>query len=143
MRYFRRFISISAPTARYTSCWRRTPGYSVGTAAQFLLGLSREVRRSHQPLVEALRLVVDLTYPGTHPALVNEFYSRQEIIQEGTQGAVDPCEGLVFPGSVEPAIPHIVLDTGKIFLFDETVVIFLIGPGSGEGGNRTRTGGCG
>ena len=65
--------------------------------------------------------------------LNNKFYPRQEIIQEGSQGTVDRGEGLVFNGGVETRVVGIVPKALEVFWFDETVVVFLVGPGSGEG----------
>jgi hypothetical protein len=59
--------------------------------------------------------------------------NRLEIIQEGAQGTVDIGEGLEFSGDIETAVADILPDALEIFLFDETVVVFLLGPGAGEG----------
>jgi hypothetical protein len=100
---------------------------------QFRLDFLRKVRGSHEPPVGALGLIVDLADPGAHSLLVNEFDRRQEIIQEGTPGAVDSGEGLVLGGGVEAVVADILPDAGEIFLFDEAVVVFLVGSATGKG----------
>ena len=87
-----------------------------------------EVGGSQKPLVGAQGLVVDLADLGPDPLLIDKFDGRQEIIQEGAQGAVDAGEGLVFGRGVEAAVADIIANTFKVFLFDETVVVFLVGP---------------
>jgi hypothetical protein len=70
---------------------------------------------------------------GPHPGLVKEFDGGQEIIHEGAEGPVDSGEALKFGGGVETAAADIAADTLQVFLFNETVVVFLAGPGPGKG----------
>jgi hypothetical protein len=100
---------------------------------QFRLDRVTEVRGSQKPLVGAPGFIIDLTHLGTHLLLVNKFDGGQEIIQEGIQGAVDGGQGLEFRGGVEAAVADILPDAFEIFLFDETVIVFLIGACPGEG----------
>jgi hypothetical protein len=100
---------------------------------RFRLDLIREVRGSHESLVGALGRIEDLADPGVQPLLVNEFARRQEIIQEGAPGTVDAGEGLMFCEGIEAAVADILPNAFKVFLFDETVIVFLVGPGSGKG----------
>ncbi|MDR1986989.1 MAG: hypothetical protein LBP88_08480 [Treponema sp.] len=77
--------------------------------------------------------VIDLANLGSHPGLAHEFDSGQEIIQEGSPGAAAIGESLEFGGGVETAAAGILPDAREVFLFDETVVVFLVGPGAGKG----------
>ncbi|MDR0707580.1 MAG: hypothetical protein LBF60_06870, partial [Treponema sp.] len=96
---------------------------------QFRLDRIIEVRGSQKPLAGTDGLVIDLANLGTHPLLVNEFDGGQEIIQEGAQGTVEGGQDLEFRGGVETGVADIVPDAFQVFLFDETVIVFLVGPG--------------
>jgi hypothetical protein len=101
---------------------------------QLRLDRIAEVRGSRKPLAGTLRPIIDLADFCSYPGLANEFDGGQEIIQEGVQGTVDGCEGRQFCGGVEAGVADRVPDALEVFLFDETIVIFLVvsGPGKGD-----------
>jgi hypothetical protein len=75
---------------------------------------------------------VDLANPETDFDLLNHFHRRQEIIQEGTEGAVQVVESIPLCGGIETVIANIFTDARVIFLFHEVVVIFVIGSVAGN-----------
>jgi hypothetical protein len=100
---------------------------------QFRLGLAGEVGGGQEAAVGAPGPVIDSADFGAHSGFVSQFHGGQEIVQEGAQGLIDGGEGLVFGGGVEAGVADIIADAGGVFLFDEAVVVFFIGAGSGEG----------
>mgnify|MGYP006955683279 CR=1 FL=1 len=80
-----------------------------------------------------LRSVIDFFESAPGPCFLEEFDGGEEIVGEQTQGWVEGIEALKLGLTAQTGIAHSMADESVVFLFDEAVVVFSIGTGSGKG----------
>jgi hypothetical protein len=81
----------------------------------------------------AAGLVVFLDFFGSNPDFAYELLGGHEEVKEGDQGDIDGGEEGLFLKAREAVVTGIFADDGAIFLFDETVVVFLMVAAAGKG----------
>ncbi|MDR0374711.1 MAG: hypothetical protein LBH85_03200 [Treponema sp.] len=74
------------------------------------------------------RFVTSFDFPGSDSDFVFEFLGGHEEGQEGSQCLVDGGQDGLFLKALEPVIARVFTDDGAVFLFDETVVVFVAIP---------------
>jgi len=102
---------------------------------QLPLGLVTEIRRSQKPLplVRAQDFcIIRLFYFRANPGFGKKLKRRHEVIEQGAERPVDGGQRVPLCGGGEAAVADKVSDAGVVFLFDETVVVFAVGAGTGE-----------
>jgi hypothetical protein len=81
-----------------------------------------------KPLEGASRFLVDFDFPGADPGFAFEPLGGHEKVKQGDQRCIDSGQAGLFLKPFEPVVADIFTDDGAVFLFDETVVVFLVVP---------------
>ena len=80
----------------------------------------------------AFRIIVYLFLFGTDSGFAFKFLGRHEKVEQGNQRPIDGIQEGLFFNPLKPVITDIFPDHGTVFLFNETVVIFLVVAASGK-----------
>jgi hypothetical protein len=86
----------------------------------------RQFPALNEPLKGTERFVVDPDFPGACSGFACEFLSRHEEVKQGCQRLVDGSQKCLFLKPLKAAAADVFADDCSVFLFDETVVIFLM-----------------
>jgi len=98
-------------------------------SCQLRLDLVGKIRGEHQPLARRQDIsIVNLFNFRANPCLAQEFLCRDEVIQQRTQGAVNPGKRAQFPGAGETPVADEVADVGVVLLLHVAVVVLAVGP---------------
>ena len=96
-----------------------------------VLVLLRQFRTLHASLEGTSQFVVDPGFFGTHAGFA--FLGRHEEVKQRYQRRIHGGQERLFLNATEAAVAEVFPDDRSVFLFDETVVIFLVVTAAGEG----------
>jgi hypothetical protein len=99
---------------------------------QFCFDVGGDGGAVNQALIGTFWFIVFSFVFRADPGFREEAAGGNKEVEERAEGAVEDGKGVAFSGSIETIVPGIPADDVSIFLFSETIIIFVTGTAVGE-----------